>query len=589
MRAFLNELRRRNVLRVALAYLAGTWLIIQVLETVFPIFDLPDIVIRWVIIALAVLFVPVLGFTWAFQWSDHRLQRQQDLDRSAETTPRDHRRFDRAVIVVLSLAVLYFSLDKFLLRQPGPAQAAPETLAVMPFLDLTATQDARYFADGFAEDLLNLLARNPGLRVAGRRSSFSLRDAQNPTQEVAHQLNVSHVLEGSVRDVGQQVQISVQLASGANGYQLWSGDFDRPIAEIGKVKNEIISAVADALGASDGDKPLRTTSANAEAYVLTLRANYLSEGGTGAGRREATRLYLEALEKDPRNALAWGNLAATYINQTQHGDLPWEDGYNKSREAALNAVSIDPGLAVGHKALSFIARLFEGDLPAAIAHMERALEAAPYEITVLEDAGTLLLNIGRLDEATRVQEYCSERSPLDPISFWNLGLRYRYAGQLQESQRAFQRVRQLNPGYSGLDYHEGETLLLIGRYEEALARFETEPDEAYRLKGIALARHALGQSDASDTAFAQLIERYGDQWPSEIAHVHAYRGDVDQAFTWLDQEFESYGPGGWGEWQLQRLYDTLRHDPRWLTFLRRTGTAPEQLAPLKLAVPLEAI
>lgn len=585
MREFLDELKRRNVLRVAVGYLAAAWLVIQILETIFPVFGLPDVYLRRVIIGLAILFLPVLVLSWTFEWSPSGIERQRDVDRSGARAGHGPRTFDRVVISVLSIAVLYFAVDKFLLPSIGDGTAPPASIAVMPFADLTPGQDKAYFGDGLAEDLLDMLARNPALRVAARTSSFSFRNAELPIGEIAARLGVTHVLEGSIRSVGDHAEISVRLISGENGFNVWADGFDGDMAEIFTIRRDILARIEEALGVADSTVAGRGRTPDPEAYVIALRANYLSRESNRESMARAVDLYIRALEVDSGFALAWANLATTYINQSINGYIGWEEGYRRARDAALESVTIDTGNGTGYKALSFIARYFEGDMPLAIANMQRALDANPTSDAILADAAVLLVSLGRVDDAIRLGEYLARRSPLDTIGFWNLALWYRYADRLEESEAAFRRVHELNPARSEYHYHLGETVLLAGRHDEALELFEEESDESYSLKGRALAHFALGQQEASEAALAALIEKFGDQWPSEIAHVYAYRGELDQAFAWLDREFEKYGPGGWGEWQLQRLYDNLRDDPRWLAFLERTGTAPRQLAGLKLDLP----
>lgn len=583
MRGFLNELRRRNVVRVALGYAAMSWLIVQVLETVLPIFELPSVYIRWSITALAILSIPVLAFSWAFGWSVTGIASQSDLDRGTAEPRPDSRRLDRVVIALLSLAVLVFAVDKFLLSTYSGGQDLNRSVAVLPFVDLTETQEAAYFGDGLAEDLLNLLARNTQLKVAARRSSFSFRDSDIPVADISKALGVAYVLEGSVRGLGDRIQVSAQLVSAADGFNIWSNTFDRDVQNVFSVKEEILDAVVTALDAGappEAERPL-----SAEAYVLFLKANYLARDNTVESKQLAVKTYLEALDHDPNFAEAWGNLATVYLNQTSSGDIDNAEGYRKARDAALKSVESDPRYAGGYKMMSAISRYFEGDMPAAVMHMQRALDEDPTNYAIIAEARLLLLNIGQLEDAVRASEYLTERSPVNLIAWVNMALHYRYVDRLEDSENAYRRVLELNPEMTEMNYHRGETLLLMGRFEEALALFDAEADDAYRLKGRALALFALGETDAADEALNELIERFGEQWPSEVVHVLAYRGEINQAFEWLEKEFDTYGPGGWGEWQLQRLYDNLRDDPRWNAFLARTGTAPEQLAALDLKMP----
>lgn len=582
MRDFLDELKRRNVLRVVVAYLATAWLIIQVLETVFPLFDIPDVYVRWIIISLGILLIPVVALSWVFEWSTTGIESQKSVDLDTTSPRPDTRRFDRVVIALLSLALVYFAVDKFLLPPMSGGVREPPSIAVLPFVDTTAEQDQAFFGDGFAEDLMNMLTQNPALRVAARTSSFSFRNTELPIAEIAQRLGVSHILEGSIRNVGDRVRITVQLVSGGDGYSVWSNVFDRDVHEIFSVRQQILSSVESALEVADDTRPPSDSPPDAEAYVIALRAGYLASDNSKESRQQAVELYLQALELDANFALAWSNLATTYINQTIAGDISYDNGYRKARDAALKSVALDVRHAPGYKALAFIERYFEGDLSAATENMQRALEEAPTNINIMSDAAIMLINIGQLENAIIILEHIAKRSPVDVISAWNLALNYRYADRLEESERLFRRVLELNPAKDAIYYHLGETLFLMGRIDEALELFEAEEDESYQLKGKAISYYALGNRESSDAALSQFVERFGAQWPSEVAHIYASRGELDLAFAWLDKEYEQYGAGGWGEWQLQRLYDNLRGDPRWQAFLTKTGTSPEQLAEFSL-------
>lgn len=572
------------MIRIVVAYFAVAWLVIQVLETIFPLFGVPDEFIRWIIIGFAILLVPVIAFSWVFEWSASGIESQADLDQREVRPSASSQKFDRAVIVALSLAVLYFAADKFLFPSIGLGVQKPPSIAVLPFIDRTATQDRTFLGDGLAEDLLNLLARNSQLRVAASLSSFAFRNSDQKIGEVAAQLGVSHIVTGSIQGDGDQQRISVQLVTGDDGFTIWSSVFDRQPDELLSVATEIQSNVESVLdvSASSVEQPGRPP--DPEAYVLMLRANYLSKDSNEASRNQAVELYLQAVDLDPDYSLAWSNLATTYINQTIAGFLDREEGYRKSRDAALQSIAVNAHHAPGYKALAFIEHHFLGDMQGAVENMQRALDEGPNYPTIVGDAAVVLLNIGQLEDAIRIDEYLAERSPLNFTTHWNLALAYRYADRLEESAETFRYAQKLAPEKNGLNYHIGETTLLMGRYSEALEYFAADADESYALKGRALANFALGNQEPANDALDQLVAKYGDQWPSEIAHVYAYRGELDEAFAWLDKEYDAYGPGGWGEWQLQRLFDNLRGDPRWIDFLNRTGTGPQHLAGLNLRI-----
>lgn len=560
------------------------WLVIQVLETIFPIFGLPEEYVRWVVVALAILLIPALALAWVFEWSPSGIETQDRLDRRGVEPRRETGKLDRAVIVVLALAVLYFAVDKFILQSIDLDIGSPRSVAILPFSDLTATGEFGYLGDGLAEEVLNTLSRNSQLRVAARTSSFSFRSQSISAGEISEALRVSHILEGSVRNIDDRLRISVQLIAGRDGYNVWSNVYDRKITEVFEVAREIQTGIEDALGVSDTKAESSIRPPDPEAYVLALRASYLSKDSSVESRQQAVKLFLEALQIEPRFAFAWTNLAVTYGNQVIAGDIEFNEGYRKARDAALEAVSGNPSYANGYMALAFIQRYFEGNLAGAQSSIQRALDEDPTNNNVLDEASIFLLNTGRIEESIRIQEFLVDRSPVDPISIWNLALRYRYGDRLADSEQAYRRALSLNPDRSGIHYAIGETLLLMGRFEDALDSFEREEDQAYLLKGRSLANYALGRIELADAALDELIETFGDRWPSEVVHVLAYRGEIDEAFEWLEKEYETYGPGGWGEWQLQRLYDNLQGDPRWDAFLVKTGTSPEQLAGYSLTI-----
>ena len=579
MRGIIHEVKRRNVHRVAIAYLVGSWLLVQILETVFPIYGFDESGIRWVILALIIGFIPVLGLSWAFEWSQSGIHSQADIDRDPDAQQSAGRTIDRIIIGVLSVAVMFFAADRFLLNpRASSTMAISRTIAVLPFTDMTSAQDQAYFGDGLAEELLNLLSKNPALRVAARTSSFSFRDAALPIGEIATQLGVEHILEGSVRRDGDRIRVTAQLISSDNGYHVWSETYDAAFSDIFSIQENISSQIAGALEASVlGEEPAPRQT-DPEGYALFLQASHLGKQGSPEAYKEAIALYQQALAIDPGYAPALTNLSTVYANQAMHGLRDWDDAYREARDAALRAVTADPEHSGGYGQLSWIAQWYEGNLDLAIGHMKKALQLDPGNVELLGNAAVLLLHIGKLDASIAVQEYSARHSPVDPVAFYNLGLAYLYVDRLADAERSFRKVLQLSPGYDYATYQLGECLLLMGRFEEALQVFERLPDGFNRSRGQALANHALKRLAESDAALAALIEGWGEAWPSTVVHVHAYRGEIDEAFEWLEKEYEKFGSAGWGEWRLQRLFDNLRNDPRWTLFLDRVGVSEEQLS-----------
>jgi TolB-like protein len=584
MRSIIHEIKRRNVHRAAIAYLAASWLLVQLLETIFPIYGFDESGIRWVILALIIGFFPLLGLSWAFEWSPGGLRSQSDIDRDPDAEQSAGRTLDRVIIGVLSMAVLFFAVDRFLLHpRVGPAAPDSQTIAVLPFTDMTAAQDQAYFADGLADELLNLLAKNSALRVAARTSSFSFRDATLPIGEIARQLRVKHVVEGSVRRDGDRIRVIAQLIDADDGYHVWSETYDQPFTDIFQIQDQISLQIAVALETSVLDEDRAERHTDSEAYAYFLQAKYHSRAGSPESLEKAAALFQEALAIAPDYAPAWAGLATTYSNLAGQGHWDWDEGFKAAGDAAQRAVDVDPDYAGGHLQLAWLSHRYDGDLGAAISHMQDALELAPENLSTIRAAAVLLLQLGRADDAIEALRYYADRSPIEPSAFYNLGVAYVYARRLREAERSFRKVLELNKDYPGATYYLGETLLLADKPQEALQIWENL--DGYNLsKGRALAYFDLGRQQESDAALDELISGWGEQWPSIVVDVHAYRGDIDQAFEWLDKDYEKFGAAGWGEIKLQRLPENLHNDPRWSTFLKRAGVTDEQLSVYKLDI-----
>jgi len=491
--------------------------------------------------------------------------------------------FVLAFVAVVVIALAWFALRD---RPASVPSTEATSLAVLPFTDLTPAGDRAWFADGMAEEVLNLMARVPSLRVAARTSSFSFRDSQVPVSEIANALNVTHVLEGSVRQSDDRLRVSVQLVNAADGFQLWTETYDSDLDDLFAIQDDIAAEIVSALQLRLLGGPPEVIVTQPEAYTLYLRANYLVRELNEANLREATDLYLRSLDIDPGYAPSWAELSATYANRAASGYTGYDDGYSKAREAAQQAIEADRSYARGYERLAWVALWYDGDMRSAARHLQTALALSPASPIVIGTAAVLEMALGRVDRAIRLHEYSAARSPLDPVEMYNLGLSYKYADRLDEAEAAFRRVLELSSNYTGSRYHLGETLLLAGRTREALETWESVPDDAYRIKGRALAYFTLGRHEAADEALAELTRRFGAQWPSEVAHVHAWRGELDAAFDWLEREYETYGAGGWGEWKLQPLYANLHDDPRWQAFLERVGATDEALAAIDFRVSL---
>jgi len=414
--SFVDELKRRNVIRVAMVYAIVAWLIAQVTELAFDSFGTPDWAIKTVLFLLVIGFPLALLFAWAFELTPDGLKREKDVDRSKSITPRTGRKLDYSIIAVLVLALAYFAADKFLLDAPrdveAPQTTADKSIAVLPFVNMSSDPEQEYFSDGMAEELLNVLSKIPGLRVSARTSSFQFKGENLDIVKIGQQLNSSLVLEGSVRTSGTSVRITAQLIDAASGFHLWSETYDRQIEDVFAVQDEISAAIVaelqEHLGLQVGAAPRVRAAENPAAHEAYLRGLYLVAQDTFAGRREAVDQFERALSHDPDYAIAHAGLARAILGPMSGAEVRPRAALHVKR-----AMELDPTLAEVHVAQGI---LFYHELrfEDALTSFRRAVQINPNYAAAYGWMGLILnLDLGRYDEAFPMRETAMR---LDPLS-----------------------------------------------------------------------------------------------------------------------------------------------------------------------------
>jgi TolB-like protein/class 3 adenylate cyclase/lipoprotein NlpI len=501
---------------------------------------------------------------------------------------KKHRSQVRWLQAAIGLLVLGAIVAGFLIVSRKPATsltAIPEkSIAVLPFANMSDDKANDYFSDGISEELLNLLAKIPQLKVTARVSSFSFKGKELDIPEIARRLGVAHVLEGSVRKAGDQVRITAQLIHAADGFHMWSETYDRKVDDIFKIQDEVAGKVVKELKLSLLEPPPKARTTDPKAYALYLQAKELARHMNAAAFEQSDAFYHQVLEIDPRYAPAWNGLAGNLVDKADDGIVSSAEGYARAREAAEKALAIDPDYAPTHARLGRIA-MFENDFAGAANHFERALTLDPTDLDVLQDAAFFLFDLGRMDEAVALQQAVVRRDPVNTTSLHYLGVYQRYSGRYDEAIAAFRTALSLNPGRGAVHFALGVALMLRGDAAGALAEVEQETDEGWRMTGLPMAYHALGRKSDSDTALAALIAKHETDSSCDIAYVYAFRGEADQAFAWLDKAVAYHDPG-LGEIVPQNLFDKIHSDPRWLPFVRKIGKAPDQLAKIKFKMTL---
>jgi TolB-like protein/Flp pilus assembly protein TadD len=463
-------------------------------------------------------------------------------------------------------------------KQSPLAEAAihEKSIAVLPFVNMSSDKEQEYFSDGLSEELLNLLAKVPELRVAARTSSFYFKGKDIKLSDVARELRVENVLEGSVRKSGNRVRITAQLIRASDGYHVWSETYDRTLEDIFTVQEEIAAAVVSQLKATLLGAPPKVHKTTPEAYALYLQAQQLSRQGTNR-REDSIALYKQVLAIDPDYVPAWFWLAAWYMG-------PTEEDRKLARETFGKALAIDPDYAPAHAALGSMALHWDNDLAASARHLEHALELDPTDPVALFVGMELNEALGRLNKSVAMMEYLVSRDPMDFSYHYMLGTAYIDAGRLDDAIGSFRAALKLAPNALGLHAGIGDALLLKRQYEAAMSEYRSEPNEPEQLAGLACAHYSLGQHRESDAILAKLIKKHADS-AYLIATTFAWRGERGRAFEWLEKmaatrQSLAYTP-------VNLWLNNLHADSRWLPFLRKIGKAPEQLAEIKfeLRVP----
>ena len=466
---------------------------------------------------------------------------------------------------------------------------AGNTIAVLPFLNMSRSEDGDYFSDGLAEELLNVLSRIRGLRVAARTSAFSFKGQQTTIAEIGEALNVASVLEGSIRMSGNRVRISVQLVKVADGYQLWSETYDRTMDDIFAVQDDIARSVVEELrttllGESIGPNATervrfevaaaaRGRAANPEAQRLMLLGRYFLDRLTREDTSKAIVYFREALDLDPDYALCWAELGRAHTIEAGRGWVPVREGFDSARDAASRASSLEPDLAEGYSLLGRIQITYDMDVPAAEVSHRRALDLAPGSSVVLDGASVMAYKLGRLDEAIELGRRALAQDPLSPAFWHNLGLTAHAAGRLAESETAFRRAIELVPQR----FVSGALLALVlmdqGRTDESLEQAANEPDEFWRLWSLAIVQHAAGRKSDSDKALRKLTREHAVGNDYQIAEVFSMRGEIDTAFEWLERAIDSRDAGV-THGKVNPRFRPLHGDPRWELLMKKIGFEP---------------
>ncbi|HZS18432.1 MAG TPA: tetratricopeptide repeat protein [Candidatus Udaeobacter sp.] len=574
---FFGELKRRNVYKVAVAYIVAGWALAQGIAQVLPVFYVPNWAVQLIVILIIIGFPIALFLAWAFEITPEGIKRTEDVDAA-----RPHSYHGAWIYVALAGAVL--SIGLFFVGRYTATNRAPQyneagtatgqqSIAVLPLINESGDPKDEYFSDGLSEELIAALSQISGLKVIGRSSSFRFKERKEEPKTIGEKLGVSTLLDGTVRKQGNRVRIVAQLINAADGIQLWTGKFDRELKDIFAVQEEIARAVAQSLKVTllgSQDRPAqRGASSNVEAHNAYLQGHFHFQRRNLEDYRKAVSYFDQAIRLDPDYALAYTvrSEAWSFI-----GDLTGqhEPAWSKARSDAEKAVAIAPELAEARAALGWVLFFIDWKFTEGIAELKRAKELSPTNPTANDLLARAILYLGWLDEAERQARHAVELDPLSVIAQGNLARVLLYAGKLDEADAAARKAVELQP--AAASSHRWQVIVAVerGDGETALREAQAEPDEGYRRFELALAQYVRGDRIAADAALADLIANGRDNLAYQIAEVYAVRGENDKAFEWLQIALENHDTG-----MLNLLVDPLlrglRDDPRYNKFLAKLG------------------
>ena len=595
--SFFAELKRRNVFKVAAAYIIVGWLIMQAGEVMAPALRLPE----WINSALA--FFLILGFplamffSWAFEMTPEGLKKERDIDHSQPLVRTSGRKLNYTIFALLAVALVYFvwesrfqtgpeSISEQPAAQtvnPGNEQSAPasptqegspesNTIAVLPFINMSSDPEQEYFSDGITEEVLNLLVKIPELKVTSRTSVFSFKGEKIDIPMVAEKLGVAHILEGSVRKAGNRVRITTQLIEAGNDVHLWSETYERELDDIFAIQDEIASEVVKALQIQLlGEAPL-ATSTNTEAYNLYLRGKHFAALGTRESLESSVKAFQESIALDTDFAPSWAELSFVLRYQAWDSVTDRQDAIETARRAALRALEIDNTLAEAWLSLADIQFVYDWDWSRADATFRTALKYGPQNAPVLRRATWMALALGKTERALEYAQLAIDLDPLDYSGLINLGTTYWALGQLQEEERIYRRILELypdSPSHSVKSFLAA-TLTRQGKPEEGLQYLIFDSENRWQRVMSAIVLHSLGRHEEERPIRQTMIDEYSQSWAFGIVLAYAWHGDLDKAFEWLNIAYEQKD-----RYMAQLIFNpwlaSLHDDPRWEPILEKVG------------------
>ncbi len=441
------------------------------------------------------------------------------------------------------------------------------SVAVLPFVNMSSDKEQEYFCDGLTEELITKLSQIRELKVPARTSAFVFKDKRADIQEVGQKLHVDHVLEGSVRKSGTRIRISAQLINVNDGYHLWSETYDRDLSDVFAVQDEIAHSVADTLQVTLlGNDEASLETKNIDAYNCFLLGQYFYGRQTRESLENAVTYFEQALTLDPDYARAWAGLGAAYAFQAGLGYIHPKNGYVQARAAVKKALVLDKNLPYAYAVMGWIQMSGDWDWAGADASYQKAISLEPNRGLV--EAAQLAVALGRFDQGITLARRSVEINPISAQALSTLGFALWYGGRLDEAISIYRKILEIIPQYPTIQGMIGLVYLTQSDPRAAFAEFEQVKDPYWKLPGLSMAFHSLGNKAESEAALAEFIENYQAVGAYNVAQVFAFRGDADRAFQWLEKAYVQQD-GGMFLVMVDPLLKNLKLDPRHKELLKK--------------------
>jgi TolB-like protein len=575
---FFAEVKRRNVYKVAIAYIFAGWALSQGIAQVFPVFDVPNWVIRTIVVMI-ILGLPVaLVLAWMFELTPQGIKRTETADAMPEATRKKKYVWIYVVVIGAAISIGLFFLGRYSAGNTtaSPAGITNKSIAVLPFDNLSRDPDNAYFCEGVQDEILTRLAKVADLKVISRTSTQHFKSTPDNLPQIAKQLGVAHILEGSVQKASDQVRVNVQLINALTDAHLWADTYDRKLTDIFAVESEIAKNIAETLQArlsgSEKSSIAKTPTVNPEAYELYLKGRFFSEKRTGADLRKSIGYYDQAIVKDPNYPLAYVGLADSYMLLSPYGAISPKESIPPAKAALKKALELDDSLAQAHASSGLLATL-ELDLNRGITELERAIQLNPNYATAHHWLALPLHAIGQSDRGIAEGKRAIELDPLSLICNADLSWGYFQAHRYDEAEAQARKTLEMDPRFYVAHYYLGEALQFKGKLTDAIAEFQKSADLnndpfSHAMLGQAYARQ--GKTDEAQKVLAGLRVQAKSQYVSPYAFAVVLTALGERAHA-IDELERGYDDTGFyiSLIKVDPLFDPLRGDPRFEALLQK--------------------